>query len=139
MAQFTKVHGDYQPVVVLDQGVANTAGAGWSNGLNAVVSAVPVQPQGPKLDYFTITAASTTHFTGSQVNTIIQTVQQLATVYIYEYTSATQDTLAMAVYPTGAWSIDGSVGANIVAAVNTALTAAGTANTTTGGSTATFG
>jgi hypothetical protein len=139
MAQFTKVHGDYQPVVVLDQGVANTAGAGWSNGLNAVVSAVPVQPQGPKLDYFTITAASGTHFTGSQVNTIIQTVQQLATVYIYEYTSATQDTLAMAVYPTGAWSVDGSVGANVVAAVNTALTAAGTANTTTGGSTATFG
>ena len=45
----------------------------------------------------------------------------------------------MAVYPTGAWSIDGSVGANVVSAVNTALTNAGTANTTTGGSTATFG
>jgi len=139
MAQFTKVHGDYQPVVVLDQGVANTAGAGWSNGLNAVVSGAPVQPQGPKLDYFTISAASTTHFSTSQVNTIIQTIQQLATVYIYEYTSTTTDTLAVAVYPTGAWSVDGSNGANVVAAVNTALTNAGTANTTTGGSTATFG
>jgi hypothetical protein len=139
MAQFTKVHGDYQPVVVLDQGVANTAGAGWSNGLNAVVSGAVVQPQGPKLDYFTISAASTTHFSTSQVNTIIQTIQQLATVYIYEYTSATTDTLAVAVYPTGAWSVDGSNGANVVAAVNTALTNAGTANTTTGGSTATFG
>jgi hypothetical protein len=139
MAQFTKVHGDYQPVVVLDQGVANTAGAGWSNGLNAVVSGAPVQPQGPKLDYFTISAASTTHFSTSQVNTIIQTIQHLATVYIYEYTSTTTDTLAVAVYPTGAWSVDGSNGANVVAAVNTALTNAGTANTTTGGSTATFG
>ena len=139
MAQFTKTHGDYQPVVVLDQGVANTAGAGWSNGLNAVVSAVPVQPQGPKLDYFTISASGSSHFSTSQVNTIIQTIQQLATVYIYEYTSGTPDTLAVAVYPTGAWSVDGSNGANVVAAVNTALTNAGTANTTTGGSTATFG
>ena len=138
MAQFTKVHGDYQPVVVLDSGVANTAGAGWSNGLNAVVSAATVQPQGPKLDYFTISAASGTGFSGAQVNTIIQTIQQLAVVYIYEYTDASTDTLAVAVYPTGAWSVDGSNGANVVAAVNAALTAAGTANTTTGGATATF-
>jgi len=140
MAQFTKVHGDYQPVVVLDSGVANTAGAGWSNGLNAVVANTTVQPQGPKLDYFTISAASTTGFSGAQVNTIIQTIQQLATVYIYEYTDATTDTLAVAVYPTGAWSVTDSLGANanIVAAVNAALTAAGTANTTTGAATATF-
>ena len=138
MAQFTKVHGDYQPVVVFDQGVANGAGAGWSNGLNAVVSGATVQPQGPKLDYFTIDAASGSHFSTSQVNTIIQTIQQLATVYIYEYTSASTDTLAVAVYPTGAWSVDGSAGANVVAAVNTALTNAGTANTTTGTASATF-
>ena len=138
MSQFTKVHGDYQPVVVLDSGVANAAGAGWSNGLNATVSGATVQPQGPKLDYFTISAASGTGFSGAQVNTIIQTIQQLATVYIYEYTDASTDTLAVAVYPTGAWSVDGSAGSNVVAAVNAALTAAGTANTTTGGATATF-
>lgn len=138
MAQFTKVHGDYQPVVVLDSGVANTAGAGWSNGLNATVSGATVQPQGPKLDYFTISAASSTGFSGAQVNTIIQTIQQLAVVYIYEYTDTTTDTLAVAVYPTGAWSVDGSNGANVVAAVNAALTAAGTANTTTGTASATF-
>lgn len=140
MAQFTKTHGDYQPVVVLDSGVANAAGAGWSNGLNAVVSGATVQPQGPKLDYFTISAASTTGFSASQVNTIIQTIQQLATVYIYEYTDASTDTLAVAVYPTGAWAVDNSLGANanVVAAVNAALTAAGTANTTTGSASATF-
>jgi hypothetical protein len=138
MAQFTKVHGDYQPVVVFDDPVANTAGAGWSNGLNAVVSGATVQPQGPKLDYFTISAASGTHFSTGQINTIITTVQQLATVYIYEYTSASTDTLAMAVYPTGSWSVDGSFGSNVVLAVNTALTASGSANTTTGTSSATF-
>ena len=138
MAQFTKVHGDYQPVVVLDSGVANTAGAGWSNGLNAVVANTTVQPQGPKLDYFTISAASATGFSGAQVNTIIQTIQQLAVVYIYEYTNTTTDTVAVAVYPTGAWSVDGSNGANVVAAVNTALTNASVANTTTGTASATF-
>ena len=139
MAQFTKVHGDYQPVVVFDQGVASSAGAGWSNGLNAVVSGATVQPQGPKLDYFTISAASSSHFSTSQVNTIIQTIQQLAVVYIYEYTNTTTDTLAVAVYPTGAWTVDGSgTSSNVVAAVNAALTAAGTANTTTGAATATF-
>jgi hypothetical protein len=44
------------------------------------------------------------------------------------------------VYPTGAWAVDNSLGANanIVAAVNTALTNASVANTTTGGASATF-
>mgnify|MGYP003334346224 CR=1 FL=1 len=55
-------------------------------------------------------------------------------------TGLDEDTLAVAVYPTGAWSVTDSLGANanIVAAVNAALTAAGTANTTTGAATATF-
>lgn len=119
MAQFTKVHGDYQPVVVFDDGVANSAGAGWSNGLNAVVSGAVVQPQGPKLDYFTVTATGA--LSGAQVNTLVQTIQQLATVYIYEYTDASNDTLAVAVYPTGAWT---------AAALDTAFTAAGVTGTT---------
>lgn len=136
MAQFTKTHGDYQPVVVLDQGVANTAGAGWSNGLNAVVSDVPVQPQGPKLDFFTVTASGA--LSPTQVNVIVETTQQLATVYIYQYVNDTNDSLAMAVYPTGAWQA--SSGDNdLEASINTALTDAGVANTTTVTSVATFG
>jgi hypothetical protein len=35
--------------------------------------------------------------TGTQVNLIIQATQQLATVYMYEYDNATNDTVAMAV------------------------------------------
>jgi hypothetical protein len=34
----------------------------------------------------------------------IQAIQQLATIYIYEYTDTSNDTLAFAVYPTGAWT-----------------------------------
>ena len=97
MAQFTRVNGDFQQVMNYDAPAYTNEGS-----TSAVDSAVTVQPQGPKLDFFTITG------NGSQVadniNTVFQTVQQLATVYIYEYTNATDDTLAVAVYPTGAWT-----------------------------------
>jgi len=134
MAQFTKVNGDFKGVLNLD------VPAYTNTGLNALTSAQTVQPQGPKLDYFTISAATTTHFTGAQVNVIVQTVQQLSTVYVYEYTSATTDTLAFAVYPVGSWAVDDSLGANanVVAAVTTALTNASLANTVTGTASATF-
>jgi hypothetical protein len=134
MAQFTKTNGDYLPVLRLD------AAAYTNSGLNAVTSGASVQPQGPKLDFFTITAASTGAFSGAQVNTMVQTVQQLATVYIYEFTTAGPDTVAFAVYPTGSWAVDNSLGANanVVAAIRAALTAAGTANTVTGSATAAF-
>jgi hypothetical protein len=132
MAQFTKTNGDFKPVLHLD------SPAYQNTGLNAVTSAATVQPQGPKLDFFTITAASSGAFSGAQVNVIVETVQQLATVYMYEFTTAGPDTIAFAVYPTGAWSVDGSAGANVVAAVRTGLTAAGVANAVTGSATATF-
>ena len=97
MAQFTRVNGDYKQVLWLD------APDYTNSGVNAVTSAVTVQPQGPKLDFFTLTG------NGSQIadniQTIFQTVQQLATIHIYEYTNATDDTLAIAVYPTGGWSV----------------------------------
>jgi len=132
MAQFTRTNGDFYPVFNLDY-------PGYTNpGVNAIDSGYVVQPQGPKLDFMTITAASGTHFSATQANVIIETVQQLATIYIYEYTNTTSDTFAFATYPTGAWSVDGSAGANVVAAVNAALTSASVANTTTGTNAATF-
>ena len=104
MAQFTKVNGDFQPVVVVDSGVvASSPGAGWNSGLNAVVSGATVNPMGPKLDFFTLTK-DTGAFTGANIATIVDTVQQLATIYIYEFTDTGTDTLAVAVYPTGAWT-----------------------------------
>ena len=125
MAQFTKVNGDLLPVLHLD------AASYTNSGANAVSSGSSVQPQGPKLDFFTVTATGA--LTGTQVNLIIQATQQLATVYLYEYTDTTNDTLAMAVYPTGAWTTT-----TLNAAVIAELTAGGVANTTTTTATATF-
>ena len=96
MAQFTRVNGDYKQVLWLD------APSYTNSGVNAVTSAVTVQPQGPKLDFFTFEAAGA--LTAAEVTQAIQSIQQLATVYIYEYTDAAQDTLAMALYPTGAYT-----------------------------------
>lgn len=126
MAGFTRTNGDLQPVVVMDSGIG-ASGAGFNNGVNAVVDGVPVQAQGPKLDFFTITKDTGT-FTGANVNTMIQVLQQLATVYIYQYVDDTNDSLAVAVYPTGAWA---------AADIDTAITAAGVAVTVADG--ATFG
>lgn len=139
MAQFDKVNGDYQPVVVMDSGVVTgPGGAGWNSGLNAVVSGATVQPQGPKLDYWTVEAADGTHFSGDQVNVIVQTVQQLATVYIYQYNSDTTDSFAFAAYPTGAWNMTVDSINNLQDNLRAALTSASLANAVVVTSGATF-
>ena len=127
MAQFTKVNGDFLPVINFD------APAYTNSGANAVSSGATVQPQGPKLDYFTVTAASSGALSGTQVSLIIQATQQLATVYIYEFTTAGPDTLAMAVYPTAAWT-----STTLQVAIRAGLTAGGAANAVVVSATATF-
>ena len=127
MAQFTKSNGDFLPVINFDSPAYTNSGA------NAVSSAATVQPQGPKLDFFTVTAASSGALSGTQVSLIIQATQQLATVYIYEFTTAGPDTLAMAVYPTGAWTAT-----TLQAACRAGLTAGGAANAVVASATATF-
>ena len=127
MSQFTKTNGDLLPLINYDSPAYTNSGA------NAVTSAATVQPQGPKLDFFTVTASGSSALTGTQVNLIIQATQQLATVYLYEFTTAGPDTLAMAVYPTGAWTTT-----TLNAAVVAGLTAGGVANTTVTTATATF-
>ena len=120
MAQFTRVNGDYKQVLWLD------APSYTNSGVNAVTSAVTVQPQGPKLDFFTLTG------NGSQIadniQAAFQTIEQLATIHIYEYTNATDDTLAIAIYPTGAWdtaSLDAAF-ANAWTSANVTATATAT-------------
>ena len=108
MAQFTRVNGDLKQVLWLD------APDYTNTGVNAVTSAVTVQPQGPKLDFFTFEAAGA--LTAAEVTQAVQVLQQLATIHIYEYTDAAQDTLAVALYPTGAWT---------TASITAAMTAAG--------------
>ena len=127
MAQFTRTHGDYQPVLHIDA-AAYTVGA-----VNAVTSGATVQPQGPKLDYFTVSASSTSHFSTTQVNIMVETIQQLATIYIYEFTTATPDTFAFAAYPTGAWTTT-----SLDTAIQAAFTAASVSNTVVSSSSATF-
>jgi hypothetical protein len=97
MAQFTRANGDFYPVFHLD------ASSYTNPGVNAVSSGATVQPQGPKLDFFTIALADVAANT-TLANIAMLTVQQNAVVYIYEFTDTTTDTLAVAVYPTGAWS-----------------------------------
>ena len=103
----TQTHGDYKQVAVYDAGVSNGTGAGTSTGLNAFTSGVTVQPQGPKLEYVTVTFTGT-GTTPTQMNAAIQTIQQMSTVYIYEFTTVGggNDTLAVAWYPIGAWGED---------------------------------
>lgn len=96
MAQFTRVNGDFKPVMNYD------AFAYSNTGVNAVTSAATVQPQGPKLEFATVTFTGT-GTTGAQVLATVNAIQQLATIYMYEFTTDTNDTLAIAFYPVGAW------------------------------------
>ena len=108
MAQFTRTNGDFLPVVNFD------AYAYTNGGVNATSTANTVQPQGPKLDFFTITLADVAA-NGTVAAQTMQAVQQLATVYMYEFTDAATDTLAVAIYPTGAYTT-----VTLAAAVDTA-------------------
>lgn len=121
MAQFTRANGDFLPVFHFDASSYTNA------GVNAVLSAATVQPQGPKLEFFTIELAGVAANT-TLANIAILTVQQNAIVYIYEFTDTATDTLAVAVYPTGAWT---------AATLETAIDAA-TAGSSTVTASATF-
>lgn len=128
MAQFTKVNGDFQPVINYD------SPAYTNSGVNAVTSGASVQPQGPKLEFATVTFTGT-GTTGTQLLNTINTIQQLATIYMYEFTSTTNDTLAIAFYPVGAWGDvtatgTGTLDAAITAAAGEAVSIAATATFT---------
>lgn len=107
MAQITRANGDLQPVVVMDQGVnATSPGAGYSTGINTVVSGVTVNSAGPKLDFGTVTFTGNATVSGTSLAIAIQTIQQNATIAMYEFTtnSSNTATLAIASFPTGAWN-----------------------------------
>jgi hypothetical protein len=128
MAQQTKVHGDLKGLMNYDVRAYTTG------SLNAVTSGATVQIQGPKLDFGTVTFTGATSPSGADLKTAIDTIQQLAVVYLYEYTEVgdNTDTLAVAVYPTGAWDFTngGSLDAALTAALGYAVTTAATATFT---------
>jgi len=117
MAFITPVSGGSQPVFNLD--VLNGPVAQGAN----ISAQGPVQPQGPKLDFFSVTAnaALTTSVGGvnQYVANVLQAVQQTATVAMYQV-GPTTGQINFAVYPTGAYTT-----ATFVAAVQTANAAIG--------------
>jgi hypothetical protein len=98
MAYYTPVNGDAQPVFALDVQNGPIAASASTTG-------IPVQPQGPKLDFFRVVAnVSLATQSGVQeyVANVIQAVQQTATVAMYQVD--TGNVLSIATYPTGAFA-----------------------------------
>lgn len=126
MAQFTRTHGDYKPVTWLDT-PDYTVG-----DVNTATIAATVQPQGPKLQFCTINKDAG-GWTAAQFHAMVQAVQQLCTIYIYEFQEDAVDHLAVAFYPVGAW---GDVTAAGAGTLDQAVTdATGAAVTVTNGAT----
>jgi len=135
MAVFTRTSGDFQPVVVMDQGVNPTSpGAGYNTGINTVTSGVTVNVAGPKLDFGTITFTGNATVSGTSLAIAIQTIQQKATIAMYEFTtnSSNTATLAVATYPTAAWDFanTGDLDVALTAALGYAVTTAQSATFT---------
>lgn len=101
MAQFSRVHGDVNPIVNFDR----------KDG-GASVTSTPINPAGPKLDFFSIVLDSDTSpvnqmGTGGAIQAVLTCVGQLATVHMYQVDDVTglgDAQLSLAIYPTGAWS-----------------------------------
>jgi hypothetical protein len=97
MAYYTPVNGDAQPVFALD--VQNGPVAA-----SASTAATPVNPAGPKLDFFRAVANTTVvsqQGVQEYVANVIQAIQQTATVAIYQIDGTV---LSFATYPTGAFA-----------------------------------
>jgi hypothetical protein len=131
MATFAKTNGSTQPVFALDVrngSVAQTA---------ALNIAGPVQPQGPKLDFFSLVANGNISLQGGvngYVGNVLQAIQNGGptdgaggTVAMYQL-AADGVTLSLAIYPTGAYTA-----ATLVAAAQVANSTIGipTANVST--------
>lgn len=97
MAYYTPANGDAQPVFALD--VQNGPVAA-----SASTAGTPVQPQGPKLDFFSVTAntsVATQQGVQEYVANVINAIQQTSTVAMYQVDGVQ---ISFAVYPTGAFA-----------------------------------
>ena len=97
MASITPVNGDAQPVFALDV----------QNGPippSTSTAGTPVQPAGPKLDFFRFVAANTMaaqHGVNSFVANTLQAIQQTTTIAMYQVDGVA---LSVALYPVGAFA-----------------------------------
>ena len=97
MAGVVKTHSDLQPVFAFDTQNGPIAGATSLAGL-------PVQPAGPKLDFFTLTAnvsVNTAGNTSGYLTSVVNAVQQLATIAMYQVDGTN---ISLAIFPTGAYT-----------------------------------
>lgn len=97
MAYITPVNGDTQPVFALD--VRN-----GPVSPSAATAATPVQPAGPKLDFFRAVANTTVvsqQGVQEYVGNVINAIQQTSTIAMYQVDGTV---LSFAVYPTGAFA-----------------------------------
>ena len=97
MAYFTRTNGDVQPVFALD-----TANGAIPPGTSTAGS--PVQPQGPKLDFFRFVAANTMaaqQGVNGFVSNAIQAIQQTTTIAMYQVDGTA---LSVALYNTGSFA-----------------------------------
>jgi hypothetical protein len=114
MPFITVVSGGVQPVFATD--VLNGVPAQSANLANASVTNF----QGPKLDFFSLTANSSLGAAGAgnangYVSNVIQAIQLTSTVAMYQVSPATPTVLNIAVYPVGAFTT-----ATLVAAAQSA-------------------
>ena len=117
MASLTRVNGTTQPVFNLD--VRNGSIAGTAN----IAAQGAVQPQGPKLDFFSLVANASLASAGNvngMLNNAFQSIQSGGgivdggaggTIAMYQVSPAAPTILNIAIYPTGAWSAAGLVAA----------------------------
>jgi hypothetical protein len=97
MAEFIRSNGDAQPVFALDVQNGKIAPGASTSG-------VPVQPAGPKLDFFQITCANTNatlQGVNGYVSNVIRSIQQTSTVAFYQVDGVQ---ISVGVFPTGAFT-----------------------------------
>lgn len=117
MAQFTRTNGDFLPLINYD------SPAYTNSGVNAITSGATVQPAGPKLAFGTITFTGATTPTGSDLQKTFQIIEQKATIMMYEFTEVgdNSDTLAVAIYPVGAWDFTNGGDLDVALTASTGL------------------
>ena len=125
MATFTKTNGTTQPVFAID--VQDGAIAGTAN----IAAQGPVQPAGPKLEFFSLVANSALSASGVAnangfLSQTLSAIQQTTTVAMYQVSPAAPTILNLAVYPAGAANtttlLAAAQGANATGGLNIGFT-----------------
>lgn len=114
MAGFTRTNGDASGVAVYDVGA-------YVNGTTTGSAGIPIQPQGPKLDFYVgdlgATGVQSQFGPNGAVEAVIRVMTSMSTLHMYQFNN--DGTYRVAMYPTGG---------DAAAALQTAVRALGTVN-----------